>query len=79
MAETAAPANGVGLFTLSLTWDEGTGKMEMQMAPGGNWGSPPALAQGRLWNALKAAADKAQEAIIELTVQERLAKAIDAG
>jgi hypothetical protein len=75
MTDTEAPASGVGLFTLSLAWTEGTGEMNLQVAAGGDWGNPPALAQSRLWNALKTAADKAQEAVIELAVQERMAKA----
>jgi hypothetical protein len=70
MPDTQAPASGVGIFTLTLQWDEASGKL--QVATGGDWGPQ---GQARLFGALKAAADKAQEAMIEAAVQERMAKA----
>jgi hypothetical protein len=70
MADTEAPASGVGIFSLTLQWDENGGNL--QMVTGGDWGPQ---GQARLFDALKAAADKAQEAMIEAAVQERMAKA----
>jgi hypothetical protein len=69
MPDTEAPASGVGIFTLTLQWDETSGKL--QMVTGGDWGPQ---GQARLFGALKAAADKAQEAMIEAAVTERMAK-----
>jgi hypothetical protein len=70
MTDEQAPANGVGILTLTLQWDETSNKM--QMVTGGDWGEQ---GQARLFGALKTAADKAQEAMIEAAVQERMAKA----
>jgi hypothetical protein len=70
MAETEAPANGVGICTLTMQWDGESNKM--QMVTGGDWGPQ---GQARLFGALKAAADKAQEVLIEAAVTERMAKA----
>jgi hypothetical protein len=70
MPDTEAPASGVGIFTLTLQWDSATN--HLQVATGGDWGPQ---GQSRLFGALKAAADKAQEAMIEAAVQERMAKA----
>jgi hypothetical protein len=70
MTNEPAPASGVGVITLTVQWDADGGKL--QTAVGGDWGPQ---GQARLFGALKAAADKAQEAMIEAAVQERMAKA----
>jgi hypothetical protein len=70
MTNEPVPAGGVGVITLTVQWDADGGKL--QTAVGGDWGPQ---GQARLFGALKSVTDKAQEAMIEAAVQERMAKA----
>jgi hypothetical protein len=78
MAETEAPASGVGIFTLTLQWEEGKQDSTLQLVPGGVWGKDKVGGQTHLVGALEMALQDARKVLlavhVEAAVTERMAK-----
>lgn len=69
MPDEQAPASGIGLYTISLSWEEGKKENAAQLVPGGSWGKTKVEAQQNLVGALQFALNDAREGLLNARVE----------